>query len=73
MKTVKETEGVALIFLAISDILKVNTKLLILNDLEKSVAEKAFGGKSVDAIIDIGPKLSRKKDIAPAIEKALQA
>ncbi len=73
MESVKKTEGVALIFLAITDILKVNTKLLLLGDLEKSIGEKAFGGKAVDSILDIGAKLSRKKDIAPAIEKALQS
>lgn len=72
MKEVKEAEGVSLIFLAISDILKVNTKLLLLSGGETVIAEKAFGGKTVDNVLDIGQKLSRKKDIAPAIEKSLQ-
>jgi manganese-dependent inorganic pyrophosphatase len=71
MQQVKELEGVELLFVAITDILNVNTKLLILSDAEAQVAEKAFGGKTIDNILDIGPKMSRKKDIAPAIEKAL--
>lgn len=72
MKIVKDQEGVNLIFLAISDILKVNTKILLLGDDEIAIGEKAFGVKAIDNILDIGPKLSRKKDIAPAIENALK-
>jgi len=71
MKKVKANEGVEILFLALTDILKINTKLLILGDEEKAVAEKAFNGKVEDSILDIGPKLSRKKEIAPAVEKAL--
>jgi manganese-dependent inorganic pyrophosphatase len=71
MESVKSAEGVQLLFLAVSDILAVNTKLLIMGDDEKAVAENAFGGKVIDSVIDIGAKLSRKKDIAPAIEKAI--
>lgn len=71
MNAVKQQEGVSLLFLGISDVLKVNTKLVILSDAEKAIAELAFGGTTVDNILDIGPKLSRKKEIAPAIEKAI--
>lgn len=69
---VKKSENVELIFLAISDILKVNTKLLLLGEVETLIAQKAFGGQSANSILDIGPKLSRKKDIAPPIENALK-
>lgn len=71
MARVKVELGVELLFVAISDILNVNTKLLILSEDETAVAEKAFGGTVVDHVLDIGPKLSRKKEIAPPIEKAL--
>lgn len=71
MRSVKTAEGVALIFLAVSDILKVNTKLILPGDEEITVAEKAFGGKAIENILDIGAKLSRKKDFAPPIETAL--
>lgn len=71
MQTVKSEMGVPLLFVAITDILKVNTKLLILGEQEAQVATKAFGGTVTDNILDIGPKMSRKKEIAPAIEKAL--
>lgn len=72
MQTVKEELSVELLFVAVTDILKINTKLLILSDAEKEVAEKAFGGTVVDNVLDIGPKMSRKKEFAPAIEKALK-
>ena len=72
MTEVKSRENVNYIFLAITDILKVNTKLIIIGEGEKEVAEKAFGGLATNSILDIGPKMSRKKDIAPLIEKALQ-
>ena len=71
MQAVKKSEGVDLLFVAITDILKVNTKLLILGDEEAKVAQQAFGGNTADSVLDIGPKMSRKKEIAPALEKAL--
>lgn len=71
MEAVKSELGVELLFVAITDILKVNTKLLILSEAEQAVAEKAFGGTVADNVLDIGPKMSRKKEIAPAIEAAL--
>lgn len=67
----KETHQVQLAFTAISDVLQVNTKLLLAGEAEIAVAEQAFGGKTQDSVLDIGPKLSRKKEIAPAIEKVL--
>ena len=72
LQSIKVRENIGLIFLAITDILKVNTKIILVGDREKSLAEKAFNITSIDQIIDIGAKLSRKKDIAPAIELALK-
>lgn len=72
MQAVKDELGVELLFVAITDILQVNTKLLILSEAEQAVAEKAFGGTTQDNVLDIGPKMSRKKEIAPAIENALK-
>lgn len=71
MAQVKNEENVNLLFLVVTDILKVNSKIILLSDQETQVAVKAFGGTPNDNILDIGPKMSRKKDIAPLIEKAL--
>lgn len=72
MDQVKQAEGVDLIMVAVTDILKVNTKLLLAGDEEAAVAQKAFGGKAVDHVLDIGAKMSRKKEIVPPLEKALK-
>jgi inorganic pyrophosphatase/exopolyphosphatase len=71
MQKIKTELKVELLFVAITDVLKINTKLLILGDEEAKFAQMAFGGQVVDNILDIGPKMSRKKEIAPFIEKAL--
>lgn len=73
MQQVKTELGVELLFVAITDILKVNTKLIILSDQEAAVASAAFGGTVQNNLLDIGPKMSRKKEIAPAIEAALES
>lgn len=71
MNKVKSEEKVELLFLVLTDILNVNSKVLILSDDELTVAEAAFGGTTSNNVLDIGPLMSRKKEIAPAIEKAL--
>lgn len=72
MAAVKQAEGVDLIIVAVTDILKVNTKLLLLGEAEIQAAEQAFGGKAVDNVLDIGAKMSRKKEIVPPLEKVLK-
>ncbi|MGD9129034.1 MAG: manganese-dependent inorganic pyrophosphatase [Candidatus Woesebacteria bacterium] len=72
MEKIKAEEGVELLFLVITDVLKVNSKIIILGEEEKAVAKKAFGGRVEDNILDIGPKMSRKKEIAPVIEKTVK-
>ena len=72
MAKVKKEQGVDLLFVVVSDILEVNSKILLLSASEQKIAELAFGKQASANIIDIGPKLSRKKDIAPAIEKVIQ-
>jgi manganese-dependent inorganic pyrophosphatase len=72
MDIVKKELVVDLIFVVISDILETNSKILLLSETEQQIAESAFKAQALDQIIDIGAKLSRKKEIAPAIEKAIQ-
>ncbi|KKT40624.1 hypothetical protein A3K29_04405 [Candidatus Collierbacteria bacterium RIFOXYB2_FULL_46_14] len=71
LQLIKDREGVDFLILAVTDILKVNTKLLVSGAGEIDLIQKAFDGTVQENILDIGPKMSRKKDIAPAIEKAL--
>lgn len=72
LQLIKEREGVDYIILAITDILKINTKLLINGEDEVQLTQKSFGGIVQENVLDIGPKMSRKKDIAPVIENALK-
>ncbi len=71
LQLIKEREAVDFIILAVTNILKVNTKLLVGGAGEIDLIQKAFGGTVQENLLDIGAKMSRKKDIAPAIEKAL--
>lgn len=71
IKTIKDNEKADYAFLAITDILKVNTKLISAGEGENQIAINAFGGKDTNFVLDIGAKMSRKKDIAPQIEKSL--
>lgn len=58
------------VFLAVSDILNINTKIITIGSSTK-IGEKAFKGSAVDGVLNIGPKLSRKKEIAPLIEEII--
>lgn len=73
MAQVKNELQADMIFVAITDILQVNTKLLILDDEAGKIASQAFGGEVTEQILDIGARLSRKKEIAPPIEKVFLA
>lgn len=70
---VRAKQGVAQAYLFVTDILKLNSHAICSTDDEMKVLEKAFTAVSDDHIFDVGPVISRKKDIAPAIEKALQS
>lgn len=71
MIKVKTELAVDSIFVVITDILKVNSKLLILDSKAEEIALKAFGGEVSEQVLDIGARLSRKKEIAPLIERAV--
>jgi manganese-dependent inorganic pyrophosphatase len=71
MTKVKAKENLDFIFCAITDVLKVNTKMLYLTEDGQNVLECAFDTKGKDGVTDIGPMMSRKKEFAPKIEKAL--
>ncbi len=71
MSKVKASLQVDLIYVVLTDILKINSKLLLLDKTAEKIALKAFGGQAQEQVLDIGGRLSRKKEIAPPIEKAL--
>ncbi len=71
IEQVKQKNEIDLLFLAVTDVLKVNTKLLLADQTSQKIAEQTFGGQTQDGVLDIGPRMSRKKQIAPEIEKKL--
>lgn len=60
-------------YLFVTDILKINSHAIYATEEEKKILEKAFMGVGEGNVIDVGPKMSRKKDIAPEIEKAIKS
>lgn len=68
IKEIKEQEKVTQAYVVITDILKINSQVIYETEEEKSIIERAFITEGTNNIADIGPKMSRKKDIVPAIE-----
>lgn len=61
-------------FFAVVDIVKLKSNLLICGDAEAEVAKESFGGVVVDGLMDLGGRVSRKKDfIAGGIDPVLSA
>jgi manganese-dependent inorganic pyrophosphatase len=72
LEEAKQEMKLDLAFFAITDILKENTKMLYLTPRGREVLEKAFREKGKENVIDVGPRLSRKKQMAPEIEQAVK-
>jgi len=72
IENIKNKEQVEQAYIVITDILKINSHIIYSTDAEKVIIEDAFMTEGSGNIADIGPKMSRKKDIAPAIEEAQQ-
>lgn len=68
MENLKSKLGVNQTYNVVTDILKVNSQVIYTSKDEEAIVEKAFTASGKDNLADIGPKMSRKKDIAPAIE-----
>lgn len=71
MELIKERDGLAYLFFVIVDVMNERSDLLILGDGEFDLADKAFGGIIENGVMDIGNRISRKKQIAPAIAEVL--
>ena len=73
LENIKTELGVGQAYIIVTDILNVNSKIIYTNKEEEKILEIAFTAEGKDGIIDIGPKMSRKKDVVPAIEKVLKS
>lgn len=70
---IKEEMKLDRAFFLITDVLKVNSKCFV-NPEDENVLTMAFtkAKKLKTGVYDIGPVMSRKKEVAPAIEKAMK-
>ena len=71
MIALKQDEHFDGIFFFIVDILKTSSTLLLPSEYEVGVAEKGFGETSNNNVMDLPGVVSRKKQMAPAIEKGV--
>jgi manganese-dependent inorganic pyrophosphatase len=70
----KKERGYACLFLAIVNIVELHSKLLVCGPSEQCLAEMSFGGElSRDGtLMDLGKRVSRKKDFIPAITSTIK-
>jgi len=59
------------VFLAVTNPISKNTKLLYPSKDEEDIINAAFEVEGIGGVADIGPRVSRKKEMVPEIEKAI--
>jgi len=71
----KREKNLSCLFLAVVNIVKLRSQLLLCGPTEKALATAAFGGEiNEDGILmDLGSRVSRKKDFIPVITKTIKA
>ena len=57
------------VLLSVVDILNETNHTFVLSATEEKVLREAFGVETVDGVADLGSRISRKKQIVPALEK----
>ena len=73
MVACKKEKGLQMLFLAIVNIVKLRSSLLLCGPTEKSLAVASFGGEIThhDRLMDLGERVSRKKEFIPVITKVI--
>ena len=70
----KKEKDLKCIFLAVVNIVKLQSKLLICGPSERALADAAFGEKILKegVLMDLGNRVSRKKDFIPTITRTIK-
>lgn len=71
----KKERGYECLFLAIVNIVKLHSKLLLCGPKERSLALAAFGGELLNeekTLMDLGGRVSRKKDFIPSVTSTIK-
>lgn len=71
LREMKAKDHLAYIYFVIVDVLNEHSEMLILGQDELALAQKAFNGKVKNDFMDLGNRISRKKQIAPEIQSQL--
>lgn len=71
MQNLKRKDNLDYIYFVIVDVLNEQSDMFILSEAEELLAKKAFGVESINGVMDLGNRISRKKQIAPLIAEAL--
>ena len=71
LKAKKTQSNLNYIYFAIIDILNKHSDLLVIDAAEQEMAERLFGGKTANNVLDIGSRISRKKELIPPISEYL--
>lgn len=67
MRALKEETGLNAIFFSVVDILAEKNITFVAGDTEKEALKWAFGADTLDSLADLGNRLSRKKELEPAL------
>ncbi|UBV42703.1 manganese-dependent inorganic pyrophosphatase [Deinococcus taeanensis] len=69
MDAVKAEDGLNGVLLSVVDILNGTNRTLVLSATEEKVLREAFGASAGEQVADLGARISRKKQIVPALEE----
>lgn len=74
MVACKKEKGYQCLFLAVVNIVKLKSCLLLCGPTETSLAEASFGGEisKNGTVMDLGSRVSRKKDYIPVLTKVIK-
>ncbi len=67
----KEAEKIDRLFFMVVDIIKQNCQLYLIDEEEKALAEKVFGGEIKDGMMVLPGVVSRKKQVVPQLTEEL--
>lgn len=69
MHAARAADGLDGVLLGVVDILNETNRVMIAGEMEAAVMQAVFGAPTVDGVADLGNRISRKKQIVPALEK----
>ena len=71
MRREKDELQIDYFFFAIVDVIHLESRMLVCGDAESVVVSTAFDVDVVDDMANLGSRISRKKDLIPAITRYL--